>query len=64
VNCVAPGLIESELVDELVLERALASIPMGRVGRPEDVAAAVGFLFSEDAGYITRQVLGVNGGMI
>jgi len=64
VNCVAPGLIESELVDELVLERALASIPMARVGQPEDVAAAVGFLFSDGAGYITRQVLGVNGGMV
>lgn len=64
VNCLAPGLIESELVDALVLERALASIPMGRVGQPEDVAAAVSFLFSDGAGYITRQVLGVNGGMI
>jgi len=64
VNCVAPGLIESELVDELVLERALASIPMARVGQPEDVAAAVGFLFSDGAGYITRQVIGVNGGMV
>ena len=64
VNCVAPGLIESEMVDELVLERALAAIPMGKVGQPEDVAAAVAFLFSEGAGYITRQVIGVNGGMV
>ncbi|MBI3131919.1 MAG: 3-oxoacyl-ACP reductase FabG [Acidobacteria bacterium] len=64
VNCVAPGLIESELVDELVLERALQAIPMGRVGQPEDVAATVGFLFSDAAGYITRQVIGVNGGMV
>ncbi|HXC17567.1 MAG TPA: 3-oxoacyl-ACP reductase FabG [Holophagaceae bacterium] len=64
VNCVAPGLIESELVDDLVLERAIAAIPMARVGRPEDVAAAVGFLFSDGAGYITRQVIGVNGGMV
>lgn len=64
VNCVAPGLIESEMVDETVLERALQAIPMNRVGRPEDVAAAVAFLFSDDAGYITRQVLGVNGGMV
>ncbi|HET8900417.1 MAG TPA: 3-oxoacyl-ACP reductase FabG [Holophagaceae bacterium] len=64
VNCVAPGLIESDLVDELVLERALAAIPMARVGQPEDVAAAVGFLFSDGAGYITRQVIGVNGGMV
>lgn len=64
VNCVAPGLIESELVDELVLERALQAIPMGRVGQPEDVAAAVAFLCSDAAGYITRQVIGVNGGMV
>lgn len=64
VNCVAPGLIESELVDEIVLERALAAIPMGRVGQPEDVAAAVGYLFSDAAGYVTRQVLSVNGGMV
>ncbi len=64
VNCVAPGLIESELVDETVLERALQAIPMDRVGQPEDVAAAVGFLFSDGANYITRQVIGVNGGLV
>jgi 3-oxoacyl-[acyl-carrier protein] reductase len=64
VNCIAPGLIESELVDEEVLARALQAIPMNRVGQPEDVAALVGFLCSEAAGYITRQVIGVNGGMV
>lgn len=64
VNCVAPGLIESEMVDELVMERALTAIPMGKVGQPEDVAAAVAFLFSDGAAYITRQVIGVNGGMV
>ena len=64
VNCVAPGLIESEMVDETVLERALQAIPMDRVGQPEDVAAAVAFLCSDDANYITRQVLGVNGGLV
>lgn len=64
VNCVAPGLIESDMVDELVLERALQAIPMGKVGQPEDVAAAVSFLMSDGAAYMTRQVLGVNGGMV
>ena len=64
VNCIAPGLIESEMVDELVLARALQAIPMNRVGQPEDVASAVGFLFSDGANYITRQVLGVNGGLV
>jgi 3-oxoacyl-[acyl-carrier protein] reductase len=64
VNCLAPGLIQSELLEGLELERALQAVPMGRVGQPEDVAAAVGFLFSPSAGYITRQVLGINGGMI
>ncbi|WP_257307151.1 3-oxoacyl-ACP reductase FabG [Geothrix campi] len=64
VNCIAPGLIESELVDELVFEHALKAIPMGRVGQPEDVATLTGFLCSDAAGYITRQVIGVNGGMV
>ena len=64
VNCVAPGLIESEMLENLDRERALQIVPMARVGQPEDVAALVGFLFSPGAGYITRQVIGVNGGMI
>jgi 3-oxoacyl-[acyl-carrier protein] reductase len=64
VNCLAPGLIESGLLEGLELEHALQAVPMGKVGRPEDVAAMVGFLFSPAAGYITRQVIGINGGMI
>jgi 3-oxoacyl-[acyl-carrier protein] reductase len=64
VNCIAPGLIESEMVDEEVKERALQAIPMNRVGQPEDVAALASFLCSDAAGYITRQVIGVNGGLI
>jgi 3-oxoacyl-[acyl-carrier protein] reductase len=64
VNCLAPGLIESGMLDGLELERSLQAVPMGRVGQPEDVAAMTGFLFSRAAGYITRQVIGINGGMI
>jgi 3-oxoacyl-[acyl-carrier protein] reductase len=64
VNCLAPGLIQSEMLDGLALEHALQVVPMGRVGQPEDVAAMTGFLFSRAAGYITRQVIGINGGMI
>jgi 3-oxoacyl-[acyl-carrier protein] reductase len=63
VNCVAPGLIETDMVDELPIEEARKMIPAQRLGKPEEVAAAVGFLMSEDAGYITRQVLSVNGGI-
>jgi 3-oxoacyl-[acyl-carrier protein] reductase len=64
VNSVAPGMIESEMADPVSVERALPIIPMKRVGRPEEVAALVAFLFTENAGYITRQVIGVNGGMV
>ena len=63
VNCVAPGLIETDMVSAEVLEEALKMIPAKRVGRPEEVAAAVSFLISEGAAYITRQVISVNGGM-
>ncbi|RKH59696.1 3-oxoacyl-ACP reductase FabG [Corallococcus llansteffanensis] len=64
VNCVAPGLIDTEMVPPEVLEEALKIIPARRVGKPEEVAAAVSFLMAEDAGYITRQVISVNGGMV
>ena len=63
VNCVAPGLIQTDMVNEMVVEEALKSIPLRRVGRPEEVAATVSFLLSEDAAYITRQVISVNGGL-
>lgn len=63
VNCVAPGLIETEMVDATVVEEALKMIPARRVGKPEEVAALVKFLLSEDAAYITRQVISVNGGL-
>lgn len=63
VNCVAPGLIETEMIGEVPLEEALKMIPARRIGKPEEVAAAVSFLLSEDAAYITRQVISVNGGL-
>lgn len=63
VNCVAPGLIESEMTDALPMDKILEMIPANRIGKPEEVAALVSFLCSKDAGYITRQVLAVNGGM-
>ncbi len=62
VNCVAPGFIETEMVEHLPLKDIAKEIPMRRVGQPEEVAALVRFLFSEGAGYITRQVISVNGG--
>lgn len=64
VNCVAPGLIDTEMVSGEVLDEALKLIPMRRMGRPEEVAAIVAFLVSEQASYITRQVISVNGGLI
>lgn len=64
VNCVAPGLIDTDIIDEnLPLEQILKAIPMERMGLPEEVAHAVSFLMDDKAQYITRQVIGVNGGL-
>lgn len=67
VNAIAPGFIETDMTDALsdqVKEASVAQIPLGRFGRPEHVAAAAAFLASEEAGYITGQVLHVDGGMV
>lgn len=64
VNCVAPGLIDTEMITDEVKEHALPLIPMNRMGKAEDVASLVGFLCSDRASYITRQVMSVNGGML
>jgi 3-oxoacyl-[acyl-carrier protein] reductase len=63
VNAVSPGFIETDMTAGLPLERILPLIPLGRMGKPEEVAEAVGFLASEKASYITGQVLSVNGGV-
>ena len=69
VNCVVPGYIEKEAgtkdgMSDAELERSLSRIPLGRIGRPAEVAATIEFLLSEEAGYITGQSLHVNGGLM
>jgi 3-oxoacyl-[acyl-carrier protein] reductase len=63
VNCVAPGVIETDMVDGVVHDEVKKMIPLGRFGRVEEVAATIAFLMSDSAAYITRQVISVNGGM-
>ena len=66
VNVVAPGMIETDMtagLDERARAALVDRIPMGRLGSPNEVAGVVGFLASDEAAYITGQVVGVNGGM-
>jgi len=63
VNSVAPGFIATDMVASLPVEEVVEQVPLRRMGQPEEVAALVGFLFSERAGYITGQVLSVDGGL-
>jgi len=63
VNCIAPGLIETDMTRTLPLEPILEHVPLGRLGQPEEIAGLVCFLMTADAAYITRQVIAVNGGM-
>lgn len=64
VNVVSPGFVETEMLEGLPVEEIVKMVPAGRLGTPEEVAAAVVFLCSAQAGYITGQVIGVNGGII
>jgi 3-oxoacyl-[acyl-carrier protein] reductase len=66
VNAIAPGFVDTEILDAMspeILEAALKMVPLGRKGKPEEIGYAVAFLASEQAAYITGQVLGVDGGM-
>lgn len=63
VNCVAPGMIETDMLENVRMDEALQMVPMNRIGTVEEVASLVNFLMSEEASYITRQVISVNGGM-
>ena len=64
VNCVAPGLIETDMLEDMThMEEAMKMIPARRLGKPEEVAGLISYLMSDDAAYVTRQVISVNGGI-
>ena len=63
VNCIAPGVIETDMIKDIPADEVKKAIPMRRFGRPEEVASLVSYLMSEQAGYITRQVISINGGL-
>jgi 3-oxoacyl-[acyl-carrier protein] reductase len=62
VNAVTPGFIATDMTEDINEKELKKTVPMNRFGKPEEVASVVSFLASDDAGYITGQVLGVNGG--
>ena len=64
VNCIAPGIIETDMIEGLPLDEMQKMVPLRRLGKPEDIAATVAFLMSDGASYITRQVINVNGGLV
>ena len=64
VNSVAPGLIETDMTNDLPVDEILKMVPMKRMGSVSEVAGTVSFLMSDDAAYITRQVISVNGGLV
>lgn len=64
VNCVAPGLIDTDMLPAQVREEATKMVPMKRLGRADEVAGVVAFLLGDEAAYITRQVISVNGGLV
>lgn len=63
VNCIAPGLIETDMIKDLPLDEITKAIPLRRIGKPEEVASLACYLMSEGAAYITKQVISVNGGL-
>ena len=63
VNCIAPGVIETDMIKDLPVDEMKKLIPMKRAGKPEEVASLVNYLMSEDSSYITGQVISVNGGL-
>lgn len=64
VNCIAPGLIETDMLEGAPVEEIIKMIPLRRIGKPEEVASLAAYLMSEGAAYITRQVISVNGGLV